>query len=86
MQRFRTHAATRKPCTSTAWRFSPGETVAVMGPVGSGKSTLLKVLAALHTPSTGQLMLDGVDVTQISPADFRCARGLGGADAVMSSR
>jgi ATP-binding cassette subfamily C protein LapB len=51
--------------------FQPGETVAIMGPVGSGKSTLLKLLAGLHPPGKGQLLLDGVDVTQISPADFR---------------
>lgn len=51
--------------------FQPGETVAIMGPVGSGKSTLLKLLAGLHPPGKGQLLLDGVDAAQISPADFR---------------
>jgi ATP-binding cassette subfamily C protein LapB len=63
--------------------FRPGETVAIMGPVGSGKSTLLKVLAALHAPSTGQLMLDGVDVAQVSPADFRSHVAWVGQDAVL---
>lgn len=51
--------------------FEPGETVAVMGPVGSGKSTLLKVIAGLHPPTEGKLLVDGLDISQISPADFR---------------
>jgi ATP-binding cassette subfamily C protein LapB len=63
--------------------FKPGDTVAIMGPVGSGKSTLLKVLAALHPPSEGQLLLDGVDVAQISPADFRSHVAWVGQDPVL---
>jgi ATP-binding cassette subfamily C protein LapB len=51
--------------------FEPGETVALMGPVGSGKSTLLKIIAGLHPPTEGKLLVDGLDISQISPADFR---------------
>jgi ATP-binding cassette subfamily C protein LapB len=51
--------------------FEPGETVALMGPVGSGKSTLLKIIAGLHPPTEGKLLIDGLDISQISPADFR---------------
>ncbi len=40
-----------------------GEFVAIMGPSGSGKSTLLGLLAGLDTPTSGQIILDGEDIT-----------------------
>ncbi|WLG12590.1 type I secretion system permease/ATPase [Psychrobacter cibarius] len=44
----------------------PGERIAILGPIGSGKSTLLKVLAGLYAPTKGQVLLDGLDIHQIS--------------------
>lgn len=40
-----------------------GEKVVVIGPSGSGKSTLIRCMNLLETPSTGQIMIDGVDIT-----------------------
>lgn len=44
----------------------PGEKVAILGPVGAGKSTLLKLLAGLYMPGQGRVLLDGLDLQQIS--------------------
>ena len=43
-----------------------GEFVAIMGPSGSGKSTLMHIIGALDTPSSGQYLLDGKDVSTLS--------------------
>ncbi len=50
---------------------SPGEKVAILGPIGSGKSTVARLLLGLYTPRVGSVMLDGVDIRQIDPGDLR---------------
>jgi putative ABC transport system ATP-binding protein len=45
------------------------ELVAVMGPSGSGKSTLLTIAGSLEEPSSGQVLVDGVDLASVSRAD-----------------
>jgi putative ABC transport system ATP-binding protein len=44
----------------------PGELVAVMGPSGSGKSTLLTIAGSLEVPSTGEVMVGGRPLAQLS--------------------
>ena len=40
--------------------------VAITGPNGGGKSTLAKVIAGIYQPTSGQILLDGVDITHLS--------------------
>ena len=44
-----------------------GERVSLVGPSGSGKSTLLRVIAGIERPSTGEVIIDGIDVTSTPP-------------------
>jgi len=48
---------------------------AIMGPSGSGKSTLLGLLAGLDWPTSGQIEIDGVDITQLTEDQMAVLRG-----------
>lgn len=48
-----------------------GEILTILGPNGSGKTTLLKILAALETPSEGEVRFDGVRVDESNASDTR---------------
>lgn len=45
--------------------FEPGTTTAIVGPSGSGKSTVLSLLAGLHTPRAGRILIDGIDIEDL---------------------
>lgn len=51
-----------------------GEYVALMGPSGSGKSTLMNILGCLDTPSRGQYMLNGTDVSHMTDNELAMIR------------
>nr|WP_239071866.1 thiol reductant ABC exporter subunit CydD [Amycolatopsis sp. SID8362] len=51
-------------------RVPAGARIALVGPSGSGKSTLLAVLLGFVTPSSGRVLVDGVDLRSLSPDDW----------------
>jgi putative ABC transport system ATP-binding protein len=54
---------------------SPGQCLAIVGPSGSGKSTLLGLIAGLDSPSTGQILIDGTDITALDEDSLARLRG-----------
>ena len=60
------------PLTTT---IPKGQFLAVVGPSGSGKSTLLGLLAGLDGPSTGSVLIDGVDITRLDEDSLAKLRG-----------
>jgi len=58
-----------------SFRVAAGERVAVLGRVGSGKSTLQKLALGLYQPTEGAVLIDGIDLRQLEPREYRHALG-----------
>ena len=56
-------------------RIGSGQFIAIVGPSGSGKSTLLGLLAGLDAPTTGSIVVDGVDITAMTEDNLARLRG-----------
>jgi len=61
----------------------PGEHVAIIGRIGSGKSTIQKLILGLYEPDSGQILIDGIDIKQIDPADLRKHMGYVSQDIML---
>ncbi len=49
----------------------PGEKIALVGPTGAGKSSIIRLLCRLYEPSKGRILVDGIDIRDISQAELR---------------
>lgn len=56
-------------------RLKAGERVAILGRIGSGKTTLQKLILGLYRPTGGAVLIDGIDMRQLDPAELRRAVG-----------
>jgi ATP-binding cassette subfamily C protein LapB len=67
---------------NVSFEVNAGERIGLVGAIGSGKTTLLKMIQAVHLPTEGRVVVDGVPVHQIDPAVLRSSIGLAlqGAD------
>jgi ABC-type multidrug transport system fused ATPase/permease subunit len=54
----------------------PGTSTALVGPSGSGKSTLIGLVAAFHRPTSGQILVDGMDLKDVRLGDYRSHLGV----------
>ena len=61
------HFADVKAVDDVSFQIKEGEFFSLLGPSGCGKTTLLRLLAGFEYPSTGNLLIDGVDITELSP-------------------
>lgn len=52
-------------------QIKPGETVALVGPSGAGKTTIVQTILRFYDPQSGQILLDGTPLTQLSRQAFR---------------
>nr|WP_243866527.1 ABC transporter ATP-binding protein [Actinophytocola oryzae] len=55
---------------------APGETVALVGATGAGKSTVVKLIARFYDPTGGRVLVDGVDLRDYDPSEFRRRLGV----------
>ena len=56
---------------SVSFNIKPRERVAIIGRMGSGKSTVQKLMMGLFQPTGGSVLIDGIDIKQLDPADLR---------------
>ncbi|WP_294537542.1 ABC transporter transmembrane domain-containing protein [uncultured Rhodoblastus sp.] len=64
-------------------KIAPGEKVAIVGPSGAGKSTLFQLLMRFYDPTSGRVLIDGVDAAKADPAALRRRIALVPQDAVI---
>lgn len=69
-----------KALDNVSFMIRPGERVALLGRIGSGKSTIGRLLMKLYEPTEGAILIDGIDMGQIDPADIRRHIGYVGQD------
>ena len=63
---------TKQPTINNiSFKIPAGQKVALVGKMGSGKSTMSKLVAGMLEPTSGSILIDGIDVRQIDPADVR---------------
>jgi ATP-binding cassette subfamily B protein len=68
---FRYPQADRRSIDRLSFFANPGELVLLSGPSGAGKSTVTKLLLRFYDPTVGQIMIDGIDIRQLSLRTLR---------------
>lgn len=70
---FRYAGASAAVLDGVSFVLQPGGTTAIVGPSGSGKSTILALIAGLHEPTRGRVLIDGVDAATLDAESRRAA-------------
>ena len=61
----------RQALQNISFKVEPNSRVGILGPTGAGKTTLLSLLTRFYDPTTGEILLDGVDLRDYKLADLR---------------
>ena len=62
---------TKPALRNISFVIEPGEKVGIIGRIGSGKSTIEKLILGFYQADEGSILLDGIDITQLDPAEVR---------------
>jgi ATP-binding cassette subfamily C protein LapB len=62
--------------TGVNFSVKPGERIGIIGRIGSGKTTMGRLIGRLFLPTSGELLLDGIDIRQYHPSEVRAAVGI----------
>ncbi len=68
---FRYDAAAQPAIADVSFTVAKGRTVAIVGPSGAGKTTLLALVARLYAPSSGRILIDGIDLNELDVRRWR---------------
>ena len=68
---FAYHGETSPVLKDISFKIEKGETFAIIGATGSGKSTLINLIARFYDPSEGEILIDGVNLKELSEADVQ---------------
>lgn len=69
--------------SNVSLKIRPGEHIGILGRVGSGKTTLQKLILGLYRPTSGAVLVDGIDLRQLDPAELRRNIGYVGQDSTL---
>jgi ATP-binding cassette subfamily B protein len=61
--------------TDLSFTVDAGETIAIVGRNGAGKTTLFKLICRLYDPNGGRILIDGIDIRDVDPAELRAQIG-----------
>jgi len=68
---FKFEGSKQPTINNVSFKIPAGQKIALVGKMGSGKSTMSKLIAGMIEPTSGAILIDGIDVRQIDPADVR---------------
>lgn len=66
-------ASTTQGVRNVTFAVKAGQTVAIVGPTGAGKTTLINLLQRVHEPQSGQILVDGQDISKVTRKSLRHA-------------
>lgn len=80
---FRYPGSERDAVSDLSFKTEPGRALAFVGPSGCGKTTIMSLILGLLQPTRGQILVDGLDLSELNLRDYRRAVGLVTQDTVL---